>query len=482
MSLSLRSSTLPRVESSIVKGSLVDVPLPPINNVQTNRSAWGPYDIKTDYAYVVPQTRVTREYNFIITNTNIAPDGFERPGMVINGQYPGPLVEANWGDILRINVFNNLTNLNGTSIHFHGVRMLNQNFEDGTPGITECPIPPNSSKTYEFRVIQYGTTWYHSHFGLQYPDGLTGPMKFYGPTSQNYGVDLGPIMVNDRLHAPASSLYYLELEGTPPVASSILMQSQGIYLCQPGEPCIQRTNYYTVNFTAGTAYKMSLINSETDTRLTFWLQDHSFTIVGTDFVAIEPYVTGTINIAVGQRYEIIVTANATIKSDATEGNFWMHARDCSKPNATSTLGIIRYNASSTANPCETSGENRQNFGCADPPTSKLVPNGYPILTDLSGPLHKWILGKERMYLNWSEPTLKLVNDYANLREEHLAPSTAPIFLDYEAESWVYFLIQNNSTISSPDHMYYRAAHPIHLHGHDFVIIAQGRQTLTLAQS
>jgi len=323
-----------------------------------------------------------------------------------------------------------------------------------------------------------------------------GPMKFYGPTSQNYDFDLGPIMVNDWLHAPASSLYYLELEGTPPVPSSILMQGQGIYMCQLGEPCIQRTNYYTVNFTAGTTYKMSLINSGTDTQLTFWLQAHSFTVVGTDFVAIEPYVTDTINIAVGQRYEIIVTANATIKSGANEGNFWMHARDCSKLNSPSTLGIIRYNASSTANPCDTSGDNRQSFGCADPPTSKLVPivrrqvqqpvnnlttsdylngalQGYPVLTDLSGPLHKWILGKHSMYLNWSEPTLKVVNDYANLTEEHMAPSTAPIFLDYEAESWVYFLIQNNSTIPSPDHMYYRAAHPIHLHGHDFVIIAQG---------
>lgn len=48
-----------------------------------------------------------------------------------------------------INVYNNLTNYNGTSIHFHGVRMLNQNYEDGTPGITECPVPVRLS--YIFR-------------------------------------------------------------------------------------------------------------------------------------------------------------------------------------------------------------------------------------------------------------------------------------------------------------------------------------------
>lgn len=45
----------------IGRESFVDVPLPPFNNVPTNRSAWGSYDIQTDYAHIVPQTRVTKE-------------------------------------------------------------------------------------------------------------------------------------------------------------------------------------------------------------------------------------------------------------------------------------------------------------------------------------------------------------------------------------------------------------------------------------
>lgn len=28
----------------------------------------------------------------------MAPDGYERPMMVVNGQYPGPTLEGNWGD------------------------------------------------------------------------------------------------------------------------------------------------------------------------------------------------------------------------------------------------------------------------------------------------------------------------------------------------------------------------------------------------
>lgn len=41
--------------------------------------------------------------------------------MLVNGQYPGPTVYANWGDMISITVKNSLQN-NGTGIHWHGVR------------------------------------------------------------------------------------------------------------------------------------------------------------------------------------------------------------------------------------------------------------------------------------------------------------------------------------------------------------------------
>lgn len=41
----------------------------------------------------------------------------------------------------EITVKNNLTNFNGTSIHWHGIRQHNTNWMDGVAGVTECPIP-----------------------------------------------------------------------------------------------------------------------------------------------------------------------------------------------------------------------------------------------------------------------------------------------------------------------------------------------------
>lgn len=74
----------------------------------------------------------------MITNTTCNPDGGGlKPCVLINGQYPGPTLYANWGDTFRIQV-RNMMQHNGTSIHWHGLRQLGSNIQDGVNGITEC--------------------------------------------------------------------------------------------------------------------------------------------------------------------------------------------------------------------------------------------------------------------------------------------------------------------------------------------------------
>lgn len=92
----------------------------------------------------------------------MAPDGFERLVLVVNDQYPGPVIEADWGDTLEITVINRLEN-NGTSIHWHGLRQLNSCNMDGTNGVTECPIAPGQTKVYTFVATEHGTTWYREY-------------------------------------------------------------------------------------------------------------------------------------------------------------------------------------------------------------------------------------------------------------------------------------------------------------------------------
>lgn len=52
----------------------------------------------TNYYTDYPNTGVVRSYDWTITKQTIAPDGVNVTGLLVNGQYPGPLLEANWGD------------------------------------------------------------------------------------------------------------------------------------------------------------------------------------------------------------------------------------------------------------------------------------------------------------------------------------------------------------------------------------------------
>ncbi|KAH6869777.1 multicopper oxidase-domain-containing protein [Thelonectria olida] len=473
-------------------------------NTPTNRQCWSQgFDIHTDYELQTP-TGVVRKFILYVSNEKIAPDGYLVPRMLFNGTYPGPTLEGNWGDTFEITVRNNLTNFNGTSVHWHGIRQLNTNWMDGVAGVTECPITPGEEFTYVWNATQYGTSWYHSHFSLQYPDGLVGALKINGPTSMNYDVDLGPVLITDNFHGDAFSLVILEYLDRPPTPDSMLMNGKGkYYCCKKTDPqCVGNSNLTTFNFEAGKTYKMSLVNTATSTQMTFWIDNHSFSVVAADFVPITPYNTSILNIAIGQRYEIIVHANA---STATGTNFWIHARDCSMPGARSELGIIRYDHSSETIPWTPPVHHKHLcHGCLDVAASNLKPIvprtvdapangnyttdsfkvhqvGYPDEYEENSVMHRWVLKDSTFYLDWREPSLSLIKIASDQGWEHpkFPKGYEPVDLWYKSGSWVYFLIEGkyNQTTSNATHQIYQTqppvAHPIHVHGHDFVILAQG---------
>lgn len=56
----------------------------------------------------VAQSKTTRRYNFTITNQWSADDGHGRPVFAINGQTPGPVIEADEGDEIEVFLDNQL--------------------------------------------------------------------------------------------------------------------------------------------------------------------------------------------------------------------------------------------------------------------------------------------------------------------------------------------------------------------------------------
>ena len=99
-------------------------------------------------------------------------DGRASKAIGINGTVPAPLIRLREGQVVRLNVINELDV--DSSLHWHGLLVPPQ--FDGVPGISFPGIKPRSSYLYEFPVKQNGTYWYHSHSGMQEQLGLYGPI------------------------------------------------------------------------------------------------------------------------------------------------------------------------------------------------------------------------------------------------------------------------------------------------------------------
>lgn len=152
----------------------------------------------------IPVTHVTRHYNWTISRSRISPDGVLRDVILVNDQFPGPLIEANYGDWIEVHVHNNISGPEeGTAMHWHGILQRGTPWMDGTPGVAQCPIAPGESYTYRFRAEVYGTTFWHAHYSAQYTAGAAGPLVIHGPSVKEYDVDLGPVMLSDCVLYPA---------------------------------------------------------------------------------------------------------------------------------------------------------------------------------------------------------------------------------------------------------------------------------------
>jgi FtsP/CotA-like multicopper oxidase with cupredoxin domain len=160
-------------------------------------------DLRTEFA--ISKDPVVREYVFNISQALASPDGFQKPMVLVNGQSPGPLIEANIGDTIRVHVNNLMSNWSST-IHWHGINQHDSTWMDGVSGVSQCGIPPGQNFTYEFKVDeQRGTYWWHSHLSVQYTDGVYGPIVIHDPEEMIPETDEERILfVGDLYHTYGS--------------------------------------------------------------------------------------------------------------------------------------------------------------------------------------------------------------------------------------------------------------------------------------
>ncbi|RDL37140.1 uncharacterized protein BP5553_04573 [Venustampulla echinocandica] len=451
------------------------------------------FDINSDYENPkeVP-LGITRRFELDIGEMPLSPDGVTMEhGKVFNRQYPGPWIQACWGDTIEVTVTNKLQ-YNGTSVHFHGIRQLNTPHMDGVNGITQCPIAPGDTFTYKFRALQYGSSWYHSHYSLQYGDGMLGPMTIYGPTTAQYDLEgaLEPILMTDWNHRSV----FEAKTGAAPKMTNILLNGNGQYGSGPDRP-----EKFNMTFEEGKKYLLILINTAVDTTFIFSIDEHLLQVVETDFVPIVPYYREKLRIGIGQRYHVIVHAKP--RNPARHNNYWIRtipARQCSKfaCGPDEKMGILRYNTTkpdSDKDPLSTPF--LFDIQCADEPYEEIIPwkkwrvgnpanndltktefqvslknsSGVPYVPDKR--LLRWDMHLDPFRINFSDPTILSLERETWPRYTDVVTVDTP---DDGEDHWIWLLITAPYGIPSEggERMFVPAAHPMHLHGHDFALLRQ----------
>lgn len=343
----------------------------------------------------VNATPQTREYTFIVSNQNSAPAGLAKEIYVVNGTSPGPLIEANLGDEIVVHVFNRLNT--STAIHWHGQYQRGTNNMDGTFGVTECGIPPGQSYTYNWTVQNTGTYWWHAHDGMQYSDGLYGPLILHGPKDPSYDSQGDRVIIAADLYDNLASSYLTQyrspqgpmggMQGDEPVPDCGVVNGLGV--CAGGERDAIKTNL--TDFEPGKQYRFRLINAGSLAMIRFELEGHTMTVIEADGTPVEPLTVSSVTVKAAQRYSVLIrmdqpAAAYRFRADLTKDMFMYEKASLiteqsatlfyqSIPTTTPPLNIsmnssvaanmseramIHLTSSTTTTNAETSGKNMTN--------------------------------------------------------------------------------------------------------------------------
>ena len=232
-----------------------------------------------------------------------------------NGSTPGPTLVVNQGDKIRVVVTNKLTE--PTSVHWHGLIVPNK--MDGVPAVEDSPkIEPGKSFTYEFTVKQAGTFMYHSHVNTKKQEMMgMGGMLVSLPKDNGEKVDRDYTLMTQewKLEKPGSKMEmmmspddYKEGE-VPPGTYDVNPEAMMWNIFTFNGKQLPDTTPLQVK--KGEKVKIRLGNLSMESH-PIHLHGHNATVVAKDGVPIKKsaqYEVNTVNIAPGETYDIVFTAD-----------------------------------------------------------------------------------------------------------------------------------------------------------------------------
>ena len=209
-----------------------------------------------------------------------------------DGTLPGPRIEANVGDTVKVRFRNSLPE--ATTIHWHGVRV-----PAAMDGVTaaQAPIEPGGEFSYEFVVPDAGTFWFHPHMrsDVQVERGLYGVLVVRAPDE--------PVTTTDRVVVLDDLLIADDWSIADVDTMQAMVGRQGNLILANGRA------HPIAEVTRGGLHRYRFINAANARYFRLALPGHRLTLIGSDGGLLPaPRQVDEVLLVPGERADVLVTA------------------------------------------------------------------------------------------------------------------------------------------------------------------------------
>jgi len=283
------------------------------------------------------------QFDITITEDIVNITGTPTKATLYNGSLSGPTLVWQEGDTVTIKVTNKLSV--SSSLHWHGIILPFT--MDGVPGFGYEGIAPGESYTYQFKVKQHGTYWYHSHSAYQEQTGLYGAIVILPKEKEclDYDKDF-VIQLSDWSDTPPDTIYS-NLKKSPDYYNYI-QRTVGDFTDEVGKVGLssawQRrkmwnkmrmsnrdlsdvsgyTYTYLMNGLAPNAHWRAIVKSGEKVRLRFInssamtffdirIPGLKMTVIAADGNLVQPIEVDEFRIGVAETYDVLVEADTSIQ-------------------------------------------------------------------------------------------------------------------------------------------------------------------------
>ena len=191
-----------------------------------------------------------------------------------------------------------------SSVHWHGLILPND--QDGVAFVTQYPIYPGQFYHYQFPLVQAGTFWMHSHYGLQEQRLLSAPLIITEPEDAKIADQEVILFLTDFSFTPSSIIFEnLKCKKAAKMrmgTSDLTDVDYDAFLTN--RRALQDPEIVEVK--PGTKIRLRIINGSSGTNFFIHVGKLSGEAIAVDGNRIKPFTASEFELADAQRIDVVV--------------------------------------------------------------------------------------------------------------------------------------------------------------------------------